>query len=76
MALLGIMMGVAALIVALAAWAFLTQPETSTRVSIGLLAAVSVFLFPYVVVALSSQWAARQAALLRAFERALRREDQ
>ena len=65
--------GIAALL-ALTAWAWLTQPELATKVSLTVLTVLCVLVFPYVALALSSQQSAREAAVTRAFERALRRE--
>ena len=64
------------LVLGLAVWAFFTQPDTTTKVSLALLAGACVLAFPYVVLALASQWLARQAALLRALERRLKRDAQ
>ena len=64
-----------ALLIGLAAWALVTSTETSIRVGLVLLTGVCLLLFPYAILALASQSLARQAALKRALERALRGEN-
>jgi len=61
-----------ALLIALAAWAFFASSDNAVRIPLALLVGVSVLLFPYAILALASHSLARQAALKRALERALR----
>jgi len=63
-------------LIALTAWAWLTQPDMVAKVSLTVLTVVCVLAFPYAVVGLSSQATARQAMISRAFERALRNDTQ
>ena len=62
-------------ILGLAAWAAFTLPHAGMRVSLALLAVLSVLMFPYAILAIASQALASQARLKRALERALMRAE-
>jgi len=55
-------------------WTFLTGQETSLKVSAALFCLFAVLAFPYVIVGLSSQRSGREAAIVRAVQRALEPE--
>jgi hypothetical protein len=61
------------LLVAATACAFLAGLETSLKVSAALFTLFAVLAFPYVIVGLSSQRSAREAAIARTLKRALER---
>jgi len=65
-----------ALLLALAAWAYFSQPQAGMRVALAIFAGISVLMFPYAILAIASQALAAQARLKRALERALRNDPQ
>lgn len=68
-------LGLAALIGA-TLWAFLADEPAALKIPLAVFTVVAVLAFPYVVLAISSQWTALQANVSRAITRALKTDDQ